>query len=77
MTDSNERLLPVRELRKRYNVSTRTLDRWLDDRILPEPVRIRQNRYWRLSDLETLERRRIAAQSVKARRVTQRQNRNG
>jgi DNA-binding transcriptional MerR regulator len=75
MTES-ERLLPVREMRKRYNVSTRTLDRWLDNRILPAPVRIGEYRYWRLSDLETFERERIAAQGVKA-RVAQRRNRNG
>jgi hypothetical protein len=35
-----------RQLAHRYNVSTRTVDRWVDAGILPEPVHIRGRKYW-------------------------------
>jgi hypothetical protein len=35
-----------RKIAERYNVSTRTIDRWSENGILPEPVRIRGRKYW-------------------------------
>jgi predicted DNA-binding transcriptional regulator AlpA len=55
----SERLLPMGQMRKRYGVSDRTIDRWLETGILPQPVRMGQTRFWRLSDLEKIERDRI------------------
>jgi DNA-binding transcriptional MerR regulator len=35
-----------RQFAERHGVSTRTVDRWSEDGILPEPVRIRGRKYW-------------------------------
>jgi hypothetical protein len=59
-----ERLLPTRELRKRYGVVTRTLDRWLEAGILPPPIRINQNRYWKEGELEQREREGMTKHAV-------------
>ena len=56
---SQERLLPMGQMRERYSVSNRTIERWLEAEILPQPVRLGQNRFWRLSDLERIERDRV------------------
>jgi DNA-binding transcriptional MerR regulator len=56
----DERLLPVGQVCRRYSVTDRTIDRWLERKILPEPIRINRYRYWRVSDLEKFERERIA-----------------
>jgi predicted DNA-binding transcriptional regulator AlpA len=55
------RLLPIREVCRRYSVSDRTVDRWLRIGALPEPVRINTYRYWRESDLEAFERKNVKA----------------
>lgn len=66
MSDENsDKLLPVAQLRRRYSVCSRTLDRWLEDGILPQPVRINRYRYWRESDLERFERERMSAGTTK------------
>jgi predicted DNA-binding transcriptional regulator AlpA len=59
--ETNERLLSLRFVCQRYNVADRTIDRWLESKILPEPIRINRLRYWRLSDLERFERERLNA----------------
>jgi predicted DNA-binding transcriptional regulator AlpA len=51
-----ERMLPMGQLRRRYNVTDRTIDRWLERGILPSPVRINRVRYWRESDIVQFER---------------------
>jgi DNA-binding transcriptional MerR regulator len=56
-----ERLLPIREVCRRYSVSSRTVDRWLRLGSIPEPVRIHTYRYWRISDLEHFERDSVKA----------------
>jgi DNA-binding transcriptional MerR regulator len=39
-------LVPHRTMAERYNVSTKTIDRWSEDGILPEPIRIKTRKYW-------------------------------
>jgi predicted DNA-binding transcriptional regulator AlpA len=59
--DTSERLLPMGALCRRYSVTDRTIDRWLERGILPEPLRINRYRYWRVSDLERFEREHLSA----------------
>jgi predicted DNA-binding transcriptional regulator AlpA len=56
--ESDERLLPMRHMCRRYGVSPRTIDRWLERGKLPVPVRIGPRKFWRLSQLRELERQR-------------------
>jgi predicted DNA-binding transcriptional regulator AlpA len=58
---TNDKLLPIRMVRARYDVCTKTIDRWIAAGTLPEPVRIRSRRYWYRHDLEKLERAGMAA----------------
>ena len=39
-------LLPARKLAERYDICTKTVDRWVETGILPDPVRIRGRKYW-------------------------------
>jgi DNA-binding transcriptional MerR regulator len=48
-------MLPTRSVCERYNISDRTVDRWLESGILPPPVRINGLRYWRQRELEQRE----------------------
>jgi hypothetical protein len=50
-----EKFLTVRMLCERYNVVSRTIDRWIVAEILPPPTWIRGRRYWPASALEQLE----------------------
>ena len=54
--DSKGRMLPTRLVCARYNITDRTVDRWLENGILPTPVRINGLRYWREHELEQRER---------------------
>jgi predicted DNA-binding transcriptional regulator AlpA len=54
--DSQDRMLPTRLVCARYNITDRTVDRWLENGILPAPVRINGLRYWREHELEQHER---------------------
>jgi hypothetical protein len=56
MSSGNRVLLPMRLVCERYNISDRTVDRWLESGILPLPLRINGIRYWRASELEQHER---------------------
>ena len=51
-SDSKNRMLPTRLVRKRYNV----IDRWKKSGILPTPVRINGVLYWQEHELERRER---------------------
>jgi DNA-binding transcriptional MerR regulator len=51
MSHTLNRMLPMRLVRERYNISDRTVDRWLESGILPPPIRINGLRYWREKDL--------------------------
>jgi DNA-binding transcriptional MerR regulator len=52
----DSRRLAIRKVRERYDVSGRTIDRWLEQGILPPPIFVRGRRYWELSALEQAER---------------------
>lgn len=77
ITDTQERLLPMGQVCRRYGVTDRTIDRWLDRGILPEPVRINRYRYWRVSDLERFERERMGANKTDTADDAERNNSNG
>jgi predicted DNA-binding transcriptional regulator AlpA len=66
--DPNTVFLPSAKVRARYGVSAMTLHRWLKDpgHDFPQPIRIGNRRYWRLSDLEEFERRR-AGRNIRGR----------
>jgi predicted DNA-binding transcriptional regulator AlpA len=55
-SDSKDRMLPTRLVCERYNITDRTVDRWLENGILPSPVRINGLRYWHQRELEQRER---------------------
>jgi predicted DNA-binding transcriptional regulator AlpA len=48
------KLISARIVRNRYGRSDRTIDRWVEDGELPQPIYIRRLRYW---DEEELDRR--------------------
>jgi DNA-binding transcriptional MerR regulator len=45
MSELSKKLEAWRKYAERYGVTTRTLDRWVEDGILPEPERIRGRKY--------------------------------
>jgi DNA-binding transcriptional MerR regulator len=47
--------LPTRLVCERYSITDRTVDRWLENGILPPPVRINGLRYWYQRELEQRE----------------------
>jgi hypothetical protein len=55
-SDPKDRMLPTRLVCERYNITDRTVDRWLENGILPPPVRINGLRYWHQRELEQRER---------------------
>jgi len=59
-TDKPARLLRMTQMRERYSVSERTIDRWTEGGILPPPVRLGKVRHWRETDLEETERARMS-----------------
>jgi DNA-binding transcriptional MerR regulator len=52
------RKLTARALQERYGVVDRTLDRWVESGILPEPMRINHRRYWDEAEIEARDRAR-------------------
>jgi hypothetical protein len=60
--------LPSIKVQRRYDICSRTLNRWEDKRDLgfPRPVLINRRRYWRLADLQAWERARIVSKSMEA-----------
>lgn len=52
------RKLTARALQERYGVVDRTLDRWVEFGILPEPMRINHRRYWDEDEIEARDRAR-------------------
>jgi predicted DNA-binding transcriptional regulator AlpA len=60
-TDKPTRLLRVGQLRARYSVSEKTIDRWHKGGILPPPIRMKNGvRFWREADIEQVERERLS-----------------
>ena len=68
--DASVRMLPMGQVCRRYGVTDRTIDRWLERGILPQPLRINRYRYWRESDLQRFERERFSAASNHATAAT-------
>ncbi len=64
----NSPLLPARNVMKRYNISDRTLDRWLANERLgfPRPTVINKRRYFRECELQDWERERASGKSEAA-----------
>lgn len=58
---TSERMLPMGQMCKRYGVTDRTIDRWLEQGLLPVPMRLNRYRYWRESELVQFERKCMAA----------------
>jgi DNA-binding transcriptional MerR regulator len=54
----DDRMLPMKAMSRRYDVSVRTVERWEEAGILPSPVVIGGRKYWRLSQLKEFERSR-------------------
>jgi hypothetical protein len=54
--------LPTGAVAQRYGVSTRSVDRWWKDPDLkfPQPIIIKERKYWAVTDLEIWERGRVA-----------------
>jgi len=61
MQKVEDELLPTRKVRARYSKTDRTILRWERDKVLPPPVWIGKRKYWRLSDLERLERESVGS----------------
>jgi predicted DNA-binding transcriptional regulator AlpA len=61
-TDATSRLLPTRQVCKRYAVSDRTISRWERDPELrfPQPVVINKRKYYHESDLTSFDRAQAA-----------------
>jgi DNA-binding transcriptional MerR regulator len=60
---TENRLLPARAVRARYDVCAKTIDRWIEQGVLSEPVRINGRRYWYEHTLEKLERASVGSRS--------------
>jgi predicted DNA-binding transcriptional regulator AlpA len=53
--------LQTRALCERYGVTTRTIDRWVETGVLPQPFRINRVRYWHEGDVEAFDQSRATA----------------
>lgn len=63
-TNPTKKLLPVRAVCARYgDACIKTIDRWVEREILPEPIYINNRRYWDLAELEQRERANMASRS--------------
>jgi predicted DNA-binding transcriptional regulator AlpA len=54
------RKVPARYLCQRYGVVDRTIDRWVEAGVLPQPIYINNRRYWDLQEVDERERERMA-----------------
>ena len=48
----SQKFLITRDVCTRYGRSDRTIDRWIQEGVLPKPVRIQKLRYWDKADLD-------------------------
>lgn len=57
----SKHLLPAKEIRAMFNVSTMTIWRWLQDESLgfPKPTIIRNRRYWDADEIEAFRERMV------------------
>jgi len=61
--------IPAPQLARRYSITSRTLDRWLEKESLhfPKPFVVNGRRYWPLATIENWERERaVASASARA-----------
>jgi hypothetical protein len=60
------RRLTTARVAERFDVVSRTVERWERDRRLgfPQPLKIHGRKYWKLSDLEDWERTRAAGLAI-------------
>ena len=56
------RKLTSRALQERYGVVDRTIDRWVESGVLPQPMRINKIRYWDLEEIEARDTQRLRGQ---------------
>jgi predicted DNA-binding transcriptional regulator AlpA len=56
------RKLTSRALQQRYGVVDRTIDRWVESGVLPQPMRINKIRYWDLEEIEARDTQRLRGQ---------------
>ena len=61
METNPDEYLTAPQLDRRYNKCRKTIDRWIEQGILPRPVVINGRWHWLRSELEQHERERIAA----------------
>ena len=60
----DKQLRPVRWLRDRYGRSTKAIDRWVKDGVLPPPAaRVRDQRLWDVAEVEERERTNMGLRS--------------
>ena len=63
--------IPSRLLARRYNISTKTIDRWLEIGILPQPIIvINRCRYWDEVELDAFDAALVAEQKAKRQALT-------
>jgi DNA-binding transcriptional MerR regulator len=55
-----KKLMSSRALSERYGVACRTIDRWLEDKILPPPIVINRRRYWDADLIDEYDQQRAA-----------------
>jgi predicted DNA-binding transcriptional regulator AlpA len=57
----SKKKLPTRAVMARYDVSDRTIDRWVANTLLgfPQPIRINRRRYWDESALDAFDESRV------------------
>jgi DNA-binding transcriptional MerR regulator len=63
---SDETLLNTRKLKQRYGVTDRTILRWEETGVIPAATWIAKRKYWRLSDVERLERESVGLRASTA-----------
>jgi len=56
-----KRKLTARLLCDRYNVCSRTIDRWVQSGLLPKPMTVNRRRYWDEMEVEQRDQERMAA----------------
>jgi predicted DNA-binding transcriptional regulator AlpA len=54
--EKTKQFLRKKQLAERYQCTTRTIDRWVDDGKLPQPIRIGDVPMWDLGEVEKVER---------------------
>jgi len=61
---TDRQLRPVKWLRDRYGRSTKTIDRWVEQEILPPPAaRVHDQRLWDVAEVEERERTNMGLRS--------------